>query len=81
MVATFNFANSCKIAIKPTTKLSTLAISHCIQKRFAASGPDCYAISKMVHYISVPQKLTELLSKMSISTKFLVDFGKSSYGE
>ena len=54
MVTTFNFAKSCKIAIKPTTKLSTFAISHRIQKWFAASGPDFYAISKMVHYISVP---------------------------
>ena len=32
----------------------------CIQKWFAPSGPDFHAISKMVHEISVGQKLAKL---------------------
>ena len=32
----------------------------CIQKWFAPSGPDFHAISKMVHEISVRQKLAKL---------------------
>ena len=39
-------------------------IPQLIEIWFAPSGPDFYAISKMVHYISVPKKLTKLLSKM-----------------
>ena len=43
---------------------SNLNIPKWIRIWFAPCGPDFYAISKMVHYISVPKKLTELLSKM-----------------
>ena len=46
-----NFSKMCLIAYK---KIRKIAISYWIQKWFAASGPDFYAISKMVHYISVP---------------------------
>ena len=35
-------------------------ISQWIQKLFAPSEPDFFAISKMVHYLSVPQKLPKL---------------------
>ena len=64
MSVTIIFGKWCKIAIKLHANIASFAISHCIQKWSAASGPDFYAISKMVHYISVPKKLRELLSKM-----------------
>ena len=35
----------------------------------------------MVHYISVPKKLPELLSKMSITTSNYANFCQSGYGE
>jgi len=41
-----------------------IAIFHWIQKWLVPFGPDFYAISKMGCYISVPQKLAKLLSKM-----------------
>ena len=43
---------------KMGAKIANFAISQYFKKQFAPSGPDFYAISKMVHHISVPQKLT-----------------------
>ena len=48
-------------------KLPKIAISHSIEKWFVPSGPDFYAIFKMVHYISVLQKLAELLTNYLFS--------------
>ena len=53
-----------KIVIKTHFQITNFAIFYSIQKQFAPSEPDFYAISKMVHEISVPQKLAKLLSKM-----------------
>ena len=41
-------------------KMKIWVIFRCIQKWFAPFGPDFYAISKMVHEISVRQKLPKL---------------------
>ena len=49
---------------KMGAKIANFAISQYFKKQFAPSGPDFYAISKMVHHISVPQKLTKLLSNL-----------------
>ena len=49
---------------------SNLNIPQWIEIWFAPSGPDFYAISKMVHYIFVAQKLAKLLFKLSIFTYF-----------
>ena len=38
-----------------------IAISYQIHEWFVPFGPDFYAIFKMGHYISVPQKLAKLL--------------------
>ena len=46
--------------VKLDAKNRTIAIFHWIQKRFVPSGPDFYAIFKMVHYISVLKKLAKL---------------------
>ena len=67
-----------KIGIKTHFKITNFAIFTVFKKQFPPSEPDFYAISKMVHYISVPQKLTELLSKMSISTHFILVFQNDS---
>ena len=48
-------------------KNRNIAISYWIQKWFAASEPDFYAISKMVHYISVPQKLTVIKQNVNFN--------------
>ena len=45
-------------------KIANFAISQYFKKQFAPSGPDFYAIFKMVHYISVAQKIAKLLSNL-----------------
>ena len=49
---------------KPGAKMTNFAIPHYIKKWFAPSGPDFYAIFKMVHHFSVLQKLAKLLSNL-----------------
>ena len=51
-----------QIRSKTTEKITKIAISYCIKKWFAPSGPDFYAIFKMGHQISVPQIQTKLFS-------------------
>ena len=64
MVPRVIFAKLAKNGVNRTKLSTNFAISQCTKKQSASSGPDFYAIFKMVHYISVPKKLTELLSKM-----------------
>ena len=49
---------------KTGAKIANFAISQYFKKWFAPSGPDFYAIFKMVHHFSVLQKLAKLLSNL-----------------
>ena len=49
---------------KTTEKITKIAISYCNKKWFAPSGPDFYAIFKMVHHFSVLQKMAKILSNL-----------------